>query len=462
MDAANYLECETGKDIISYYIFEKLNLKNYIFFYKLTKKYHIEHLNTFLCNVLLQQYLLKENVNLFYELNLQDLCKILSCSELQLSSELELFNAAVDWINYHPKERRKHMNVLLTFIRLPLLSSKILTDVIKNHKLCKSCINCKDTIDRAIKSKNSCTNKTSNIQFQNRYYSCKFENNHVFLVGGIYDISGTNNYEQTANFYTIDGNNSVKSKTTTKMQKLRNNCKAVAIGSKVFCFGGRDPQYNSLNSCEVYCRKSDTWNLVAPFPGSNIEYCCVCSFMNKIYVLGDFWCNNWVYDPRQNKWERIKSCTISRNGASCTVFQGQCLVIGGRKNGCFGEELQSVESYDHYLKKWTFLADVQVARYEAGVVTKRNKIFVIGGFLESTCEVYNSISQKFTYIAGLKLNIHNCVNPIIIGDCIVVYDENYIYKYDIEKNDWLKNEYESSTKLQNDGCSFVKIHKLLE
>ena len=202
----------------------------------------------FFCNILLQQYLLKEDINSFYELNLQDFCEILSCLELQISSELELFNAAVDWINYKTKKRRKHMNKFLKLIKLPLLSSKILTDLIKKHKLCRSCINCKDTIDNAIKSKQICAEKTSNNQFQNRYYSCHFENSQIMFAGGIKYIfeSETLNYIQSASLYTFDGINLIKSQTTSKMHQLRINCKTAAIGSKVYCFGSVDANGKEL------------------------------------------------------------------------------------------------------------------------------------------------------------------------------------------------------------------------
>ena len=160
-------------------------------------------------------------------------------------------------------------------------------------------------------------------------------------------------YKQYASVYTIDGTMLTKSKTSSTMQQQRNSCKAAVIGSKVYCFGGKDPEYKRLNSCEVYCTKSDTWNLIAPFPGYHFDYCSICSFMNKIYVFGVLRCNNWVYDPAQNNWKRIKDCNIKRYMASCTVFQGQCLVIGGKRDDCF-TTLKSVEAYDHYLEKWSY------------------------------------------------------------------------------------------------------------
>ena len=170
-----------------------------------------------------------------------------------------------------------------------------------------------------------------------------------------------------------------------------------------------------------------------------------------------------MYDPTQNDWNVIKNCNIKRIYASCTVFQGQCVLFGGRNYLNFRNKLKSVESYDHYLEKWSLLADLQVARCRAGVVTKGNKVFVIGGFHESTCEVYDSISQKISFIASLKLDDNPYrLYPLIFGNKIVVYEEDRVYKYDIKENKWLDCGYEFLTKLQNFNYSCVKMQKFLE
>ena len=50
------------------------------------------------------------------------------------------------------------------------------------------------------------------------------------------------------------------------------------IGSKIYYFGGRDLDFDYMQSSKVYCRKPNTWSLIAPFGGSHIECCCVCIF----------------------------------------------------------------------------------------------------------------------------------------------------------------------------------------
>ena len=44
------------------------------------------------------------------------------------------------------------------------------------------------------------------------------------------------------------------------------------------------------------------------------------------------------------------------------------------------DELKSVETYDYYEDKWTYLADMIEKRSDHAVVSIGNKTFVIGGF----------------------------------------------------------------------------------
>ena len=184
LEAANYLGSEKAKKIISQYIYNKLNMKNYFFYYKLTKLYKLKNLNRVLCNFLLQQHILNEDTSTFYKLKYEDLFDILSCEELQISSELELFNAAVDWIKNNRNKRRKHMKTFLKLIRLPLLTTEILTDIIKRNNLCKDCLECRKIADKAIKSKKKFKHRAVNLQFQNRFYSCEYETKKVIFIGG--------------------------------------------------------------------------------------------------------------------------------------------------------------------------------------------------------------------------------------------------------------------------------------
>ena len=75
------------------------------------------------------------NSTSFIELDFKHVAKILSSSELNIDSEMEVFNAITSWLS-HDKERNKYAKRLFIKIRLSLLSDhalKIVSDKISSY-----------------------------------------------------------------------------------------------------------------------------------------------------------------------------------------------------------------------------------------------------------------------------------------------------------------------------------------
>ena len=112
---------------------------------------------------------------------------------------------------------------------------------------------------------------------------------------------------------------------------------------------------------------------------------------------------------------------------------------------------------------------MQIARYKAAVFTKGNKLFVICGndrksyFLE-TSEVYDSISQKFTFIES-KSHISWSSNLLCTyfkenNNIIVIYDNRLCF-YNIDTNSWSKS---TMLKIDKKMCHYtcVEFGKLIK
>lgn len=61
---------------------------------------------------------------------------------------VKVFNAAVAWIKYNPTERSGSMKQLLQHVRLPLLRPQFLTDTVQMHPTVKTCLKCRDLVDK--------------------------------------------------------------------------------------------------------------------------------------------------------------------------------------------------------------------------------------------------------------------------------------------------------------------------
>ena len=157
---------------------------------------------------------------------------------------------------------------------------------------------------------------------------------------------------------------------------------------------------------------------------------------------------------------------VGRFSAACTVFESKIVVSGGT-NGF--DRLKSVEAYNHHKNIWTILPEMIEERYNnPGAVGMGNKMFVIGGTYELTCEVLDSVSKKFTSIMiefpskfdlkcrkrkrkfnDLKLGNNSAtfkdgiVPPVSIGNKVIVIpkcsDKKYL-TYDVLTGKWKLDE----------------------
>ena len=192
-------------------------------------------------------------------------------------------------------------------------------------------------------------------------------------------------------------------------------------------------------SLKIYLDKTDQWiNVVqAPYGRRNFS---ACSFMKNIYVFGgfvkDFRLKScYMYDKKRSIWIYKASMNDFKQHTACTVYKGKIVLTGGY-DGIVG--LSSVEAYDYYENKWDFLPRMIYRRYQHGAVCMGNKLYVIGGKYNATCEVFDSRSMKFTSIKQLDDNCYYSVSAVSIGDKILIFgsSENNILTYDVEKNEW--------------------------
>ena len=153
----------------------------------------------------------------------------------------------------------------------------------------------------------------------------------------------------------------------------------------------------------------------------------------------------------------------TRSSAASTVFEGKIVVTGGTDNWY---KLKSIEAYDYYENKWNSLPDMIERRSYHASVSMGNKLFVIGGESTTSCEIFDSISRKFTLIE-LKLPKINsywsskyqtvCKGNIIflISENIYLYSgckDTIMYTYDIQTNQWSEKKCNVLKKLTNLSC----------
>ena len=263
------------------------------------------------------------------------------------------------------------------------------------------------------------------------------------------------------------------------------NSKVVACGSVLFLIG------ESRRNCtiEKYSEIIKNSIVLPSLLDKRIQF-CVCSFMQKIYVVGgyievgNYTINSCMcYDIKSNKWTYIASIMANRQNASCAVFKGKIVVTGGylisdrpyEKRYRTFSRLNSSESYCFHEEKWTQFSDMLQGRIRHGTVSIGNKLLVIGGDYENTCEVLDGTTNKFALIKSLpkfKDNLYYLlynIEAVRIGYKIYVFremkhrnkkDDNrsdmLVYSYNDEQNACIQ---ENNLQLQCKVLSCAKISK---
>ena len=196
------------------------------------------------------------------------------------------------------------------------------------------------------------------------------------------------------------------------------------------------------------------------------KYFCASSYMKYLYVFGGMGYRNVnifrtciKYSCKTSKWSYIASLKTRRFAAACTVFEGRIIVCRGY-NTC---GLKSVESYDHHVNKWTNLPNMIESRNGHAAVSVGNKMFVICGQFDVTCEVFDSVCRKFNYIRQIvRSETHSTkMSAVSIGYKIIAFPfQNYNSSverkyliYDVLTGKWEQKLIELVSTYVIDSCS---------
>ena len=243
----------------------------------------------------------------------------------------------------------------------------------------------------------------------------------------------------------------------TSIPVARSGYKTAVMNSDLFVLFGYY-EYDQLSGTAIKFRnKSKKWSKEKQLILPNKRF-SACSFKNNLYVVYE---NRkcFVYNLKNKKWTQLSRIHEMRFDAPCTVFEGKIVVTGGKYSSSYRK---SVEAYDHYENKWTYLPDMIEERHNHASVSIGNKLFVIGGYNTSNSELFDSCTRKFTLLrstCSMALN-NSVVQAIGIGNNIVIFSNTYgmwynktrVYSYDIINDHWCTLYVEDLKNLSGFSC----------
>nr|XP_009858623.1 kelch-like protein 9 [Ciona intestinalis] len=344
--AASHLQVTAIMDFCNEFLISEVTLENCVDIGHIANAYNLEAVDHHVNVYMLQNFNLVSDFN---KVPFDRLTFLLSSNTLKGCSELQLFNAAKRWIEGDVDNRMKHAAALMENIRFPLVNP---TDLITHIQ----------TVD-FMRTDNACMRlllEASNYQMvpymqpilQTPRTSIRSDATHLVTLGGV----------------------------------LRH-------------------QLDVSKDLRVYDEKSKRWINLAPMENSRYQH-GIAVIGNFLFVVGGQ--SNYDtkgktavdtvfrYDPRYNKWIRVRSLNEKRTFFHLSAIEGKLYAVGGRNAA---GELSTVECYNPQHNEWVFVEKMQEPHYGHAGTVYNGQMFISGGITHDSFQkkllCYNPTTDKW-------------------------------------------------------------------
>ncbi|XP_053944381.1 kelch-like protein 10 isoform X2 [Cuculus canorus] len=420
----------------------QLCLENCIGICKLTDYYHCPDLREAAYAFILYHFKDMYQVSTeFLELPVDKLIHIIEKDELNVKEENAVFEAILKWIAHDPEDRKQHIAVLLSQVRLALLQIDYFMNNVKAHDYVKNNEDCRVLIiDTLTEIYHLNSHGPSDSNFSNQLSRPRLPDAISFAVGGWSGGSPTNaieTYDSRADKWI--------NVTCDKESPLAYHGTAYLKGF-IYVIGGFD-SLDYFNHVKRFNPFQKTWQQLAPMHSRRC-YVSVAVLNDFIYAMGGF--DGYTrlntaerYEPETNQWTLIAPMHEQRSDSSATTLKEKVYICGGFN----GEEcLITAEVYDPATNQWTLIAPMRSRRSGLGVIAYGNEVYAVGGFdgigrLHSA-EAYNPVGDTWHSISAMLNPRSNFGIEVVDGYLFAVGGFNGISTtsnvecYDENTNEW--------------------------
>ncbi|XP_034393457.1 kelch-like protein 10 isoform X1 [Cyclopterus lumpus] len=384
----------------------------------------------------------------FLLLSVQELVKIIENDQLNVKEEKTVFWAILHWIAYATEERREYISLLLSNVRLALMSPTFITEVVRNNELVRASKECRPILtrtlatmldlqtemwpgssllntlgrprlspaillaiggwsaDRPISSieaydvrANCWVNVPSNGETPRAYHGA------VFLDASVYCVGGFDNVEQFRCVHRLDlGTHTWQE--VTQMHSRRCYVSVTVMHGCIYAMGGYDGHLR-LRSAERYQPRINQWTIIAPMHVRRSDASST-AFRGKVYICGGFDGSECLstaeyYNPETNQWTLIASMDNVRSGLGVIDYKDHVFAVGGF-NGT--SRLDTVEAYNPNTNTWHAVPSMLNSRSNFGIAVIDDRLFVVGGYqgLNTTLEVECYDASEWSYVRDMAIS----------------------------------------------------------
>ncbi|KAF3696697.1 Kelch-like protein 10 [Channa argus] len=398
----------------------------------------------------------------FLQLSAQELGKIIENDQLIVKKEKTVFEAILRWVTNSTEERREHISLLLSKVRLALMPPEYVIKSVDDNEVMKSSEECRKLLRRALE--NMLDIRTKDFSNSIICYPLAYPRLPaavLLAIGGWSGEGPTNGIES----YDVCADCWVKIPDNELTPRAYHG--TAFLNGSVYCVGGTD-NIQQLSTVQRFDLGTHTWQEVAPMHSRRC-FVCVTVLDGYIYAMGGYDGRDRLstaerYKPRTNQWTLIASMNARRGNACCTTLQGKIYICGG-SNG--SECLLTAECYTPETNQWTMIAAMGKRRSGIGVVTYSGYVFAVGGFDGTarlrTVEAYNPDTDTWSDMPSMVQRRSNYGIAVIDDRLFVVGGFNGfsttvgVESYNIEADHW---SYVPEMKISRSALSCCVVYGL--
>lgn len=318
--------------------------------------------------------------------------QLLSSDELNINSELTVFDGVLRWINNDKASRQQYIEELFGLIRLSIIPVADLIERVSNEDVINTNSKCRDMLNKAMEEyhqslKNPNSRKTARTGAKA---------GHLFCLGGEGAESRVEVYHSTVNRWERG-----------KVDMLVGRSGAMAVshsGKHIFIIGGQDKRKRPLNSVDVYDIRMKNWKSLSSMYEQRV-YGAATVIEGNIYVAGGSFdrtvlMSAELYNIEADIWNKSAAMTQPRSKCGSAAVNGCMYVVGGW-DGI--RDLDSLAKYSPETDSWTELKSMKYGRNGCAVGAVEDHIFAVGGCRSDgtvlhSIERYNTNSDQWSSV----------------------------------------------------------------
>lgn len=292
---ANIFELIDIKEACVKFMGSNLNSTNAIFFSSIASSNKLDQLLNDLEKFICSNFSEVSESQDFKNLEAHELIKILGKSEIKVSTEEKVYEAAMKWVKFDPEARITFLPEVLRKVRVSYLAPEYLVNVVSNENLIRQSIECRDLLEEAKNHQLLSLRSFSKLcSIEPRQY----ENEVIYLVCG-----SNNDLRNCIMAY--------KQRKWTKVTRLSVEKKwfgGTLMNGKIYVVGGMvGKEYSS--SVEIFDIMKNEWSegveLKDSFYGAGVA-----SSNNCIYVCGGHgddgaYSSVRCFSESRNEWKKM-------------------------------------------------------------------------------------------------------------------------------------------------------------